>query len=298
MEWEKSALEKLEKAPFFVRKLVRNRVEEYVHSSGRTVVTESDVVSAKQKYMSTDFTPSQNAEPDAEQITSFVEQVEQNSRQTEWSQSPRYYSVKVCGAPFGCPRAVVDVAGIGKKIVELMEQQQFANRIQTSIGQMFLPHHRFKIALAGCPNACSEPQIKDFGLIGQAKSKLTDKACIECMKCVEVCKEEAINVKNTIPEIDFTKCILCGDCAAVCPTGTICIGQKGYRILVGGKLGRHPQFAWELDLLANGAQVLKILEKVLNFYCSESKNGERLGTTISRLGFEVIKSKIINQIPQ
>ncbi|MDI6784155.1 MAG: hypothetical protein QME64_08700, partial [bacterium] len=223
MEWDKSALERLEKVPFFIRKLVKNRVEDYVHSAGRTVVTESDVISAKRKYINENSTNEPKngkteehkivpfSEPvDPEAIVSFIEQIERNRRQAEWSQAPRCYSVKVCGAPFGCPRAVVDVAGISKKIVEVFEQLQFANRIQESVGEMFLPHHRFKIAVAGCSNACSEPQIKDFGLIGQAKPELTDKAGIECMKCVEVCKENAIKVNDATPEIDYTKCIFCG----------------------------------------------------------------------------------------
>ena len=112
------------------------------------------------------------------------------------------------------------------------------------------------------------------------------------MKCIEVCKEDAIIIEKAIPQIDYTRCVRCGDCAAVCPTGTICVGRRGYRILVGGKLGRHPQLGLELTALAEDELVLSHLEKVIEFYFSESKNGERLGNIISRIGFKTFRVKV------
>ena len=45
--------------------------------------------------------------------------------------------------------------------------------------------------------------------------------CIGCMKCVKVCEAGAIEVKDNLARIDYTKCTSCGLCVAQCPTGTI-----------------------------------------------------------------------------
>jgi len=54
---------------------------------------------------------------------------------------------------------------------------------------------------------------------------------------VEVCKENALSLNNNKPFVDDKKCLYCGQCVGVRPTGTLQEGAKGYRILVGGKLG-------------------------------------------------------------
>ncbi|MBI5677444.1 MAG: 4Fe-4S binding protein [Planctomycetes bacterium] len=41
------------------------------------------------------------------------------------------------------------------------------------------------------------------------------------MKCVETCREDAIMVKSGNVTIDKEKCVHCGLCARVCPTGSI-----------------------------------------------------------------------------
>ena len=110
-------------------------------------------------------------------------------------------------------------------------------------------HHQFKVSISCCPNACSMPQISDLGIIAAAPVKLTDNQCTECRACVDVCIEDAVileETENTGPEIIEDKCVYCGKCAKVCPTETIIIKEKGFRIMVGGKLGRHPRLSTEL----------------------------------------------------
>ena len=54
-------------------------------------------------------------------------------------------------------------------------------------------------------------------------------------------------------------CQKCGRCIAVCPSGTIKQGQKGFRVQLGGRLGRHPRLGMELPGILKPEQVLEVL---------------------------------------
>ncbi len=46
-----------------------------------------------------------------------------------------------------------------------------------------------------------------------------DEGCIHCRKCFKSCEYDAIiwNNEKNIPEFDFSKCTLCGECVEACP---------------------------------------------------------------------------------
>ncbi len=56
---------------------------------------------------------------------------------------------------------------------------------------------------------------------GAIALKACQSACIGCGKCAKACKFEAITVEDNLSYIDFTKCRLCKNCVAVCPTKAI-----------------------------------------------------------------------------
>ena len=62
---------------------------------------------------------------------------------------------------------------------------------------------------------------------------------------------------------------------AVCPTGTLTEGEKGYRVQVAGKLGRHPKLAKELPGIFDEKTVLHIIKDCIDFYKKNSLHGER-----------------------
>ena len=56
---------------------------------------------------------------------------------------------------------------------------------------------------------------------GPAAKKACANACIGCGICAKTCRHEAITVEGNIAYIDYSKCKLCRECIAMCPTGAI-----------------------------------------------------------------------------
>jgi len=178
------------------------------------------------------------------------------------------YDISLCKAGTkGCIHAVINPAGIAKGIEKLLDKLQLGEHIKARVKKKLILHQKFRVALAGCPNCCPQPQIKDFGIHGQAVPVYTETPCVECMECVDVCKEvEAIRVNDAIPIFDYDLCVFCGDCEKICPTGSIENKQIGLRIMAGGRLGRHPQLAVILKELADEDSVYEILQDLIKQY--------------------------------
>jgi dissimilatory sulfite reductase (desulfoviridin) alpha/beta subunit len=153
-------------------------------------------------------------------------------------------------------------------------------------------HHEFRVTLADCPNACSQPQIRDIGLIGACAPVLTEQPCTQCEACVDECREDAIVVDASGPQIDGARCLACGKCVAACDSGTLATGIKGFRVQVGGKLGRHPQLARELPGIYNEDEVREIVQWCLDFYKQHSRNGQRLAEVLTDADFERMVQKM------
>ena len=56
---------------------------------------------------------------------------------------------------------------------------------------------------------------------GPVAKKACAAACIGCGICAKTCTHDAILVENNIAYIDASKCKLCRECEAMCPTGSI-----------------------------------------------------------------------------
>jgi anaerobic sulfite reductase subunit C len=104
---------------------------------------------------------------------------------------------------------------------------------------------------------------------------------------VAECPEKCIVIKKGAekPEIDFDQCLKCAKCVHVCPTGTIEAEYTGYRVQLGGKLGRHPRLATELDGIYNEDEVLDIVRQCVAFYTENSTHGERFAQIFQDIGF-------------
>jgi dissimilatory sulfite reductase (desulfoviridin) alpha/beta subunit len=146
-------------------------------------------------------------------------------------------------------------------------------------------HHIPKIVLAGCPNGCSQPQIRDIGISGYATPKITDNPCSGCQACINFCLEKALTWENEEVILDPTLCVSCGDCIRACSTGKIESGEVGWVFHLGGRLGRHPQLGRISGREHSKEAVIVRIKKILEDYIENGLPEERLSRFLSRHPF-------------
>jgi anaerobic sulfite reductase subunit C len=203
----------------------------------------------------------------------------------EMDQEVQGFQVESCFGPSGCPNRAVEGEGLGQELDDLLAKRDLKTFLRERVQGPLKMHHEFRVSLSCCPNACSRPQIVDFGIIGVRHPRITNDPCSQCRACVEVCKEEAIHLSQDEekPVIDLTRCLSCGQCIAVCPTGTLQEDFQGFQILVGGKLGRHPQLGKDLGRIFSKEELFEQLNRYLDLYQTNNQKGERLGEILNRL---------------
>ena len=245
MKWTHEAEDAIRKVPFFVRKRVRTRVEKEAQEAGKKLVSLVEVKATQARYLS------------------------------NMKSEIKGYQIETCFGPSGCPNRAVISDQLVERIESTVKDENLLHFLKQTVKGDLKFHHEFRITLADCPNACSQPQIKDIGIIGACAPALSDEVCTRCDACVEICKEDAIRLEaeHGGPIIDDLRCVYCGQCISACPTGTIREGKKGFRIQLGGKLGRHPQLAKELPGIYDENQVLEIVKECVTFYKKNSKHG-------------------------
>lgn len=192
------------------------------------------------------------------------------------------HAIKVCRGAVRCPHAVA-----GSDQTAALEAVVAASGWPAFLAGRTHPirhHHQFRITVASCPNGCSQPHIADFGLVGAARIGLDPEACSECGLCLAACAEKALSLDAGI-RLDRSLCLHCAACARVCPTGALRVDGAGYRVLIGGKLGRHPRLAHELGTFEL-PQALDILGRVLRLLMEHHRPGLRLGDLVEEIGRE------------
>jgi len=170
--------------------------------------------------------------------------------------------------------------------------------------QIALPH-KFKISVGGCPNNCAKPELNDIGIIGQMVPLYDRALCKGCPKCpiIALCPMKACSMKEGIMEIDWDVCNNCGLCVGKCHLDAIPKGEIGYKITIGGRWGKQirvgsplkdPSCRFQPYAIFNREETLNIVEKTILLYKEKGLPGERLSTTIERLGIAVTEKILIN----
>lgn len=265
MKWTVEAEDAVKKVPFFVRKRVRSRVEKEAEAEGKSLVTLADVKATQARFLS-------RMETDI-----------------------KGYQIETCFGAGGCPNRAHAGDGLMRKLEALLAEENLLDFLKKEVKGSLKYHHEFRITLADCPNACSQPQIKDIGIIGACVPEITQNPCSQCEACVEACREQAVSLADGSPVIRFEHCLSCGRCIQVCPAGTLGAGTRGYRVLLGGKLGRHPRLARELPGVFSEEAVLSIVKDCLAFYRTHSKGGERFADIFTDKDFEALRKRLENR---
>lgn len=257
MKWAGDAEKAVSRVPFFVRKRVKKKVEEEAIRQGAQVVTLHHVQLCQKRFL--------------ENMESEV----------------RGFQVETCFGQNGCPNRAVPTEGIAEKLEALLLGKGMKDFLLRKVQGPLKLHHEFRISVSDCPNGCSRPQISDVGIVGACKPGILDPACTRCGACVEACREQGILLlPESPPRILDAHCVLCGQCTQVCPSGTLVGEKQGYRILLGGKLGRHPQLGRELQGLFSPREMLRTVELCVDHYMMHCREGERFGEVLNRVPFE------------
>ncbi|HID98179.1 MAG TPA: 4Fe-4S dicluster domain-containing protein [Thermodesulfobacteriaceae bacterium] len=262
MKWTEEAENAIGKVPFFVRKIVRKKVEEEARQAEARTVTIRHVRTSQQRFL-------RNMEDEIQG-----------------------YRVETCFGPQGCRNRAAADDDLADKIDKILASRNLKRFLRETIPGKIKMHHEFRISISDCPNACSRPQIVDLGLLGACRPEVTGEQCSECGACASACAEDAVSFpdisRSAVPVIDRAGCLQCGQCATVCPTGTIIHGKRGYRILVGGKLGRHPRLGMELPEIYSSSDVLDIVERCIDHFMLHNRQGERFGDILARTGMNFL----------
>ncbi|MHB1407885.1 MAG: 4Fe-4S dicluster domain-containing protein [Desulfitobacteriaceae bacterium] len=187
-----------------------------------------------------------------------------------------------------CAKAVRAWNPLKLKLTKALDELGLEEGLNSKF-KTLLYHHIPKICLAGCPNSCSQPQIKDFAVLAYLVPKITSEACRGCQACVRACLEEAVNLNHAGISIDSERCVQCGECTRSCPSGTLTAGENGWELRLGGRVGRHPRFAVRVGQTTADGEVVTWVTETLRLYLEQGINEERLSNFLDR-AYKLTKS--------
>jgi anaerobic sulfite reductase subunit C len=198
------------------------------------------------------------------------------------SERDEIVNIIACPGTDRCKFANIDTISLAQKI----DAKLFGKEMPVKI----------RIAVSGCPNACTSPMLNEIGIIGRVRPVRTPGLCTGCGTCVEYCKEDAIRIKNGVSVLDPKKCVQCGVCIRSCPFNTIQAEHSHYLILVGGRRGRHPHIGRELIALEDEDLVVSAVEKIVIWVYRRAWSGRLLSDQMDDLQFEQFKQEITQNL--
>lgn len=266
MRWSRDAEEAISKVPFFVRRRVKKKIEFEAQAMGATEVTLQHVHTVKQNFM-------RKMEDDI-----------------------KGYQIESCFGSSGCPNRIPHENDLPERAEEILIKRDLKTFLKSKVNGPLKFHHEFRVSFADCPNACSRPQISDVGIVVALAPVVVGSECTQCGLCAETCLEKAVTIESgmNLPSLDFNRCVYCGQCIKSCPNETLARGKEGFRIMIGGKLGRHPRLATGLDGIFSRGETLELFERILGFFCEYNHHGERLGEMVERVGVREVERMLLS----
>ncbi|MBI4295897.1 MAG: 4Fe-4S binding protein [Chloroflexi bacterium] len=203
------------------------------------------------------------------------------------------WSVASCGPRIRVPTAC---AGCTYNPNGLMDTQTMCAEVDKRYFGTETTHHKFKISFSGCPIDCPRTREMDLGFQGIVEPELVADLCNACGLCVANCEEKALSMEQDLPLRNVNKCNYCGDCVKVCPMDAMIMGRRGWLVRAGGKHGKHPLFSYEVAQFVSDEQCYPIIEKTSEWYKTNAKGRERIGSTFIRLGLDKYIDEVIRPL--
>lgn len=200
------------------------------------------------------------------------------------SEKDEIVNIIACPGISRCKFANIDTISLAKKI----DLKLFGKEMPVKI----------RIAVSGCPNACTSPMLNEIGVIGRIKPLRTPGLCTGCGSCVQYCKESAVRVKNGISVLNEEKCIQCGVCVRSCHFDLLKAEHSHYLITVGGRRGRHPKIGRDLLTVETEDQVVFVIEKIIDWVYRRAWSGRLLSEQLDELHFEKFRDEILTKVPE
>jgi anaerobic sulfite reductase subunit C len=141
MQWTPEADAAIKQVPFFVRKKVRARIEAEARKAGSRTITLTAVKTTQKRY-----------------LAGMASEV-------------KGYQLDTCFGPSGCPNAIGSSQDLVDQLGALLKDADLKGFLASKGIQELKFHHEFRVTVAECPNACSQPQIKDVGIIAAWNNK-------------------------------------------------------------------------------------------------------------------------------
>ncbi|NMB79553.1 MAG: 4Fe-4S binding protein [Methanomicrobiales archaeon] len=179
-----------------------------------------------------------------------------------------------------------------------IDSVSLAAKIDTKLFGKEMPV-KMRIAIAGCPNACTSPMLNEIGIIGRVRPvRTTERMCTGCGNCVYYCKEDAIKIRNGISVLDESKCVQCGVCVQSCHYDLIRPEHRHFLITVGGRRGRHPKIGRSLLTVETEEQAMFVVEKIVDWVYRRAWSGRLLSEQLDDIHFDKFREEIVKKVPE
>ena len=85
-------------------------------------------------------------------------------------------------------------------------------------------------------------------------------------------------------------------CVQSCPFDLLKAEHHHYRILVGGRRGRHPHIARDLITINDEETVVFVVENIVNWVYRRAWSGRLLSDQMDNIEFEKFKAEVVKEI--